>query len=92
MLDSLLTEDQAAKRLAISGRTLRKLRQEGLVHYIRIRTSIRYAPEDLERYVESVRKCQSISAPARPIGGMTSRSTVADFEEARKRKMRERRA
>ena len=62
----LLTEEQAARRLAISPRTLRKLRQDGLLHYVRIRTAIRYCPDDLDRYVESARECRSTDAPAPP--------------------------
>lgn len=85
---SLLKPDQAAERLAISTRTLRKLRREGKLHYIRVRSGIRYDPDDLDRYVEGARECRSISEPAPHIGGTTSPSTVADFEEARKRKMR----
>ncbi len=82
----LLTEAEAAQRLAICPRTLRKLRKAGELHYVRIRRAIRYTVEDLDRYVESVRSCTSISAQARPIGGSMQRSTVADFEQARRKR------
>lgn len=81
----LLTEKEAAARLSISPRTLRKLRQDGELHYIRVRSSIRYSPDDLDRYVESARSCTYISEKVRPIGGLTPRSMVADFEQARRK-------
>ena len=84
---ALLRENQAARYLAIGARTLRKLRQEGALHYVRIRGGIRYAVEDLDRYIESARQCQSVLAPAPLTTGMISPSGVVDFEEARNRRM-----
>lgn len=86
----LLSEAAAAKWLGISPRTLRKLRHDGEVHYILIRTAIRYSLEDLESYVERHRQCPSIKEKVHPTGGIISPSqTVADFEAARKRRLSE---
>ncbi|MEE2739780.1 helix-turn-helix domain-containing protein [Sphingobium abikonense] len=83
----LLKEADAARWLGICPRTLRKLRQDGHIHYILIRTSIRYSLDDLQTYVERARQCPSINEKALPTGGIASPSpTVADFEEARKRR------
>ncbi|MPT48011.1 MAG: DNA-binding protein [Sphingobium sp.] len=84
---SLLTEEEAARKLSISPRTLRKLRKEGKLHYIRIRSSIRYSPDDLDLYVESARSCTYISEMVRPTGGSTLQLTVADFEKARRKRL-----
>jgi hypothetical protein len=83
----LLKEADAAKWLGISPRTLRKLRHDGQLHYILIRTAIRYSLPDLQSYVERARQCPSIKEKAPPSGGTTSPSpTVADFEEARRKR------
>lgn len=51
----LLTEDEAAARLRVCGRTLRRERQAGNVPYILIGRCVRYHPDDLERLIESKR-------------------------------------
>lgn len=48
----LLTEDEAAARLQICGRTLRKERQAGNVRYILIGRCVRYHPDDLAQLIE----------------------------------------
>ena len=50
----LLTERQAAERLAVCERTLRKERQAGRLAYVLIGRCVRYAPADLETYIEGV--------------------------------------
>ena len=83
----LLKEADAATWLGISPRTMRKLRRDGQVHYILIRTAIRYSLSDLQSYVERARQCPSIKEKAPRSGGTASPSpTVADFEEARRRR------
>ncbi|HEY0624638.1 helix-turn-helix domain-containing protein [Sphingomonas sp.] len=48
----LLTEDEAAARLQICGRTLRRERQAGNVRYILIGRCVRYHPDDLDQLIE----------------------------------------
>lgn len=49
----LLTEEQAAERLLIHPRTLRKLRQAGEIRYVALAgRKIAYRPEDCTAYVE----------------------------------------
>lgn len=90
-LTGLLTETAAAKWLSISPRTLRKLRQDGKVHYVLIRTAVRYTLDDLILYVESVRTaCPSTKEKAPRSGGIVLHSpTVADFEAARRKRQSE---
>lgn len=50
----LLTEEEAADRLLVSTRTLRKLRQEGEIRYVALAgRKIAYRPEDCRQYIES---------------------------------------
>jgi hypothetical protein len=67
----LLTEEQAAKRLLIHPRTLRKLRQAGAIRYVALTgRRIGYRPEDCIAYVESQLR-QEQHAPPR---GRSSRA------------------
>ncbi|WP_159977833.1 MULTISPECIES: helix-turn-helix domain-containing protein [unclassified Novosphingobium] len=54
----LLTEAEAALRLQVCTRTLRKARHSGLLHYVLIGRSIRYTMADLESYIERLRQVQ----------------------------------
>src|SRR5687768_10378345 len=85
---ALLTEAEAAARLRVCGRTLRKMRQAGEIAYIRPPRSrcIRYHPDDLQAFIESARICQSESAPALRSTNTHSASAVVDFEAARARR------
>jgi hypothetical protein len=50
----LLTEEQAADRLLMHPRTLRKLRQSGEIRYVALAgRKIAYRPEDCEAYIQS---------------------------------------
>jgi hypothetical protein len=50
----LLTEEQAAERLLMRPRTLRKLRQEGAIRYVALTgRRVAYRPEDCEAFVEA---------------------------------------
>jgi excisionase family DNA binding protein len=80
---ALLTEEEAATRLKLCARILRKARQIGALPYVKFGRSIRYTESDLARFIESARQCQSSPAPARRTSGTRSTSTVFDFEEAR---------
>jgi hypothetical protein len=82
-LDDLLTEAEAAAKLKLCERTLRKARQAGHLAYIRYGRAIRYAPADLESFIESARQCLSIAEKGPRTGGTRSLSPVVDFEAAR---------
>lgn len=59
MMDPLLlTEAEAAERLRVCTRTLRKARHAGLLHYVLIGRTIRYTLADLESYIERLRQVQ----------------------------------
>ncbi|WP_298165323.1 helix-turn-helix domain-containing protein [Novosphingobium sp.] len=62
----LLTEPEAAALLQLCPRTLRKARQEGLLHYVLIGRTVRYTVADLESYIEALRKVQTPCPPSRP--------------------------
>lgn len=72
MTPILLTEAEAAKRLSLCTRTLRKARQDGQLPYILIGRAVRYTIADLESYIERLRQvqpaCQPAQRPARISG------------------------
>ena len=55
----LLTEPEAAERLRVCTRTLRKARQEGALHYVLIGRAVRYTVTDLESFIERLRKVET---------------------------------
>ena len=57
----LLTEAEAADRLRLCQRTLRKARQEGLLHSVLIGRAVRYTVADLESFIDALR--QQVPAP-----------------------------
>jgi excisionase family DNA binding protein len=66
----LLTEKEAADRLRLCARTLRKERQAGRLHFVQIGRSIRYSVSDLEAFIAACRVPASSEVPmrrARPI-------------------------
>ena len=81
-LPKLYTESEAADRLRVCSRTLRKARQTGDLPFVRIGRSIRYSDSDLAQFIERSRECLSTAAKAPRSGNTTSRSTVSDFAEA----------
>ncbi len=60
----LLTEAEAADRLRLCQRTLRKARQQGLLHYVLIGRAVRYTVADLESFIDALR--QQVPAPCQP--------------------------
>ena len=94
---ALLTADQAAERLGISERTLRKLRQRGDIAYVPVSDRlIRYDEADCEAYLASRRRtdepCPSPSKTnVRRIGNMTSRGIGSGFMDRRARLQSEKR-
>jgi len=77
-MTELLTAEQAAARLSMSERTLRKLRQSGAIAYIALTDRMfRYTPEDCDEYLAA---CHRRDGPpptakirARHTSSMTSR-------------------
>lgn len=81
-LPILLTEAEAAARLRVCTRTLRKERQAGRLTYVRIGTKVLYSPDDLNRFIKDARECLSPALPARRSGASHATSAVRDFEAA----------
>lgn len=67
----LLTETEAAQRLSLSPRTLRKARSEGKLRYVLIGRAVRYTDDDLTTFIDSLRTVQ----PACPPKPQPTRST-----------------
>jgi excisionase family DNA binding protein len=54
MAEPLLTPEQAAERLRVSTKTLRQLRQRGLIRYVAVtQRKLLYRPEDCDAFVQS---------------------------------------
>jgi hypothetical protein len=63
-LTELLTPDQAAARLRVCTKTLRQLRQQGLIRHVAVsKRKIFYRPEDCDAYLES---CVTVAVPQEP--------------------------
>ena len=69
----LLTEDEAAEALRICARKLRAARQAGKLHYVLIGRAVRYTPEDLTAYIDSLRQVQP--ACSQPVQKRTGRAS-----------------
>ncbi|MBF5091325.1 helix-turn-helix domain-containing protein [Novosphingobium sp. NBM11] len=88
MIRELLTEEQAAKSLGMSARTLRGIRSKGMIRYIRTSPrTIRYTPEDLDEYLakqttQDQPQCRSTSRRKASTGTMISSSKVSAITEA----------
>lgn len=59
----LLTETEAAQRLRLSTRTLRKARGEGKLRYVLIGRAVRYTEDDLTSFIDSLRTVQPACPP-----------------------------
>lgn len=83
---ALMTPEEAAAALGISGRQLRDLTADGAIPYIDIgrgkREARRYEPSDIEAFKSERRKtaCPSISVPAQRRTATTSASKVYDIQ------------
>lgn len=63
-MTDLLTHDQAAARLRVCAKTLRQLRQQGLIRYVAVSArKIFYRPEDCDAYLAS---CERVDVPQAP--------------------------
>lgn len=72
---ALLTENEAAARLRVCARTLRKARQAGHLQYIRIGRKVLYAPDDLDLFVERVRVVEAPRPKRAGAGASPNRTT-----------------
>ncbi|WP_430459106.1 helix-turn-helix domain-containing protein [Sphingomonas parapaucimobilis] len=95
-VSNLLSPQEAAKRLSVCTKTLRRLRQGGHIRYVAITDrKIRYRPEDCDDFVASrARKapeCPSTSRKTRRISTLTSSSKVVDFTARQAQRASERR-
>ena len=87
----LLTPMEAAKRLHISDKTLRRIRQQGHIRYVALtERKIRYRPEDCDAYLVTGSSAGAYEAPTsrktRPSTSTTSNIVVGDFTARRARK------
>ncbi|WP_414714398.1 helix-turn-helix domain-containing protein [Sphingobium sp.] len=90
----LLTPEEAAERLHMCAKTLRRLRNEGLIRYVALtERKIRFRPEDCDAFLESrIREstpCPSTSRQTRRSSSTTSNIVAADFTARRARKRNE---
>ena len=71
----LLTETEAARRLSLSPRTLRKARSEGKLRYVLIGRAVRYTEDDLTTFIDSLRTVQPACSPQSPMAPQPTRNT-----------------
>jgi len=58
----LLTIEQVARRLAVSAPTVRRMMRQGSLRPVRLRGSVRFRPDDVERLI-----ADSMGAPAQSL-------------------------
>ena len=79
----LLTEAEAAQRLRMSARYLRKARHDGRLHYVLLGRAVRYTIDDLESFVATLRKvntpCPATQPPAKSNGRRRQGADIIDF-------------
>lgn len=86
-MSDLLTHDQAAARLKVCAKTLRRIRQDGLIPYVAVSArKIFYRPEDCDAYVVS---CVKVAVPIGPTRRKSTRraqqnSNVLSFMAGRR--------
>lgn len=62
----LIPEPEAAQRLHTCTKTLRKAREAGKLHFVKIGRRICYTEQDLADFIDSQRQCAAPPAEARP--------------------------
>lgn len=63
-MSDYLTEAQAAERLHVCTRTLRRIRQSGAIRFVAVTArTILYRPEDIEAFVEQRARLNHIPEP-----------------------------
>jgi excisionase family DNA binding protein len=83
MMVCLITPAEAAARLAVSRKTLQRMRKAGELPWHSIKNSIRYNPADIDRIIRCSRMLAE-DAPGR-IRPPPPSGDVADFETIRRR-------
>ena len=83
-MGALLTAEQAAERLGMCERTLRKLRQRGEIAYIALTDrKFAYTEADCDEFLAARRRkeqpCPFVKTPARRTGSTTSRGMGSGF-------------
>jgi hypothetical protein len=84
---TLLTEAEAASQIGVSARTLRNLRAQGMIRYIRPSPrKVFYTPEDCAEYLErqtmqDARPCPSTNPRKVRSSNTTSSSVVVAFTD-----------
>lgn len=63
----LLNEEDAATRLGIHPRTLRRQREAGKINYILIGRRVLYDLSDIAAFIDRARITPELAAPSRPI-------------------------
>jgi len=88
----LLTEEQAARLLLMSARSLRDLRRQGLIGFVQITArKIAYRPEDCREYVATRMRRQAPPADPlpkgtrRPAKGPAVAGQIVPFSQRNKR-------
>ena len=61
----LIPEPEAATRLRTCTKTLRRLRQAGKLHFVKIGREICYTEQDLADFIDRQRQCAAPSAKGR---------------------------
>lgn len=85
-LDPLLTEEEVAKILRVSMRTMRALRGSGQIASIKIADRlIRYSPTDVAAYIATARQ-QFVSASPRSKSTRTPVTGIIPFSQRRRTK------
>lgn len=86
----LLTHDEAAARMRVCGKTLRVIRQQGLIPYVAVTArKIFYRPEDCDAYLDS---CVTTAVPIEPTRRKSTKgrkrdSNVVSFTARRRERM-----
>lgn len=62
-MSALMTEAEAAARLRLCARTLRKARRAGMLRYVLIGRAVRYTENDLTSFIDSLRRVQPACPP-----------------------------
>lgn len=92
MGEALLTPEDAARRMHVSTKTLRALRQRGLIRYVALtERKILYRPEDCDAFIESrVRTEDPVHHPRprpRPKTSARKAGNVVSFTARRRERM-----
>lgn len=87
----LLTHEEAAARIRVCTKTLRQIRQQGLIRYVAVSArKIFYRPEDCDAYLESQARFDVPSGPTKRRGAgkrLRSEANVVSFTARRQERL-----